>query len=256
MVSHTGANSETVGVLTRQKTSQLLKPTLLSPFIKVEEECHPWSVNGAQKLDHPLLRIWDCYSGSQPDQDSRMLSRAPDMPLDTKEARMVSLATHLNHKNWTPTPYISCTSSADRLVTLARKRDKGNRGKQTLTVIDPSSRAKNGLPTLDVATEMQHYSISDPYNQGNQYYIDHYICLWEVTPDEVVGHWQWDDLAASDNWYDNVIMPEFDLFRKGKSLGSASPIALASAPAAATVSTFDMSALKETLPGQSSIDVT
>ncbi|KAJ4340198.1 hypothetical protein N0V95_007579 [Ascochyta clinopodiicola] len=255
MVSHTQAQTGEFDLLTRQRVSQLLRPMSLIPPIRIEEDWHPWSVKNVQKLDFPLMRIWDICSGSNPDEDSRMLSRAPNEVLNTKEARKDSLAFHLDHGNWTiPTPYVSFTSSAHALKELAHKREtKGNRGTQTLTVIDPSTRIKNGLPTLDVAAEMKHYSIPDPYDQGNQYYVNHYVCLWEVTPDEVVGHWGWDELAGLENWYENVIMPEFDRFRTGEYSVPASPIATApiSAPASvpATALTFDMSALRQTLPG-------
>lgn len=187
------------------------------------------------------------------------MSRAPNKALDTAEVRRESLAIHLDHGEWTiPTPYISFTSSADALEELARKRDrKGNRGRQTLTVIDPSTRISNGLPTLDIAAEMEHYSITDPYCQGNRYYINHYVCVWEVTPDEIVDHWDWDELSDSVNWYEDIIMPEFNRFRRETCLENASPLHTTSSPApasnlapardAATASTFDMLALKESL---------
>ncbi|KAJ5455615.1 uncharacterized protein N7458_003879 [Penicillium daleae] len=36
-----------------------------------------------------------------------------------------------------------------------------------------------------------------------------YLCLWEVTPDEVVGHWDWEDLVDDPDWFGNVVMPAF-----------------------------------------------
>ncbi|KAF2622921.1 hypothetical protein BU25DRAFT_305163, partial [Macroventuria anomochaeta] len=182
----------------------------LNPFIRIEEEMHPWAVNKSQQLDRPLLRIWDSWSGSQPDKDSRMLSRAPDMPLDTKEARRESLAAHLDHRNWAkPTPYISFTTSADAVARLADMRIQ-RRGPQTLTVVDPSSRLRNGLPVLDVTAEMDYHCILDPYGKGNEYYMDHYVCLWEVTAEEVVDRWDWAELTSEENWYEDVIMPAFN----------------------------------------------
>ena len=90
---------------------------------------------------------------------------------------------------------------------------RNNRGNQTLTVIDPNTRLKNGLPILNVAAEMDHYKILDPYGKDNQYYDDHYVCLWQVTENEIVGHWKWDDLVAKENWYQTIIMPAFLRFR-------------------------------------------
>lgn len=155
------------GVLTRQKASQLLGADLIHSFIQVEEQRHPWTVKKSQELDCPLLRIWDCMSGSQPDEGNRMLSRSLNQPLDTEQARKTSLAIHLHHKNWTPTPYISSTKSANAIEDLATFRSERDRGVQTLTIIDPATRLRNGLPILDVAAEMVFYSIPDPYQRGS-----------------------------------------------------------------------------------------
>jgi hypothetical protein len=258
MASHAKVERGETELLMRQKVSRLLRPTLLDPYIQNKEERHPWSVTESQKLNFPLMRTWDKYSGSII-KGSRMLSRAPDMPLDTEEARKSSLTTHLKHSDWgTEIPYISFTLSAEALEKLASERES-KRGKQILTVIDPGTRSKYGLPALDVAAEMDYYSISDPYHQGNQYYINHFICLWEVTPDEVVGSWPWDELAGFENWYKDIVMPKFDQVRMAKysipasTISSASTSTPAAIPAfacyAATVSAFNISALNGTLPG-------
>lgn len=36
---------------------------------------------------------------------------------------------------------------------------------------------------------MRYYGIPDLYAKLNEYYKNHYICLWEVTEAEVVGQW-------------------------------------------------------------------
>ena len=48
-----------------------------------------------------------------------------------------------------------------------------------------------------------------PCNRSNEYYKNHYICLWEVTEEEVIGKWKWDDLLKTDRWYERVILPAF-----------------------------------------------
>ena len=53
-------------------------------------------------------------------------------------------------------------------------RAQRNRGNQTLTAIDPNTRLRKGLPILDVAAEMDHYNIQDPYRKSNKYYNGHY----------------------------------------------------------------------------------
>ncbi|PVH92835.1 hypothetical protein DM02DRAFT_698295, partial [Periconia macrospinosa] len=98
-----------------------------------EEKCHPWSVNIFQGfysplLRCPLLRIWDYCSGSQPGEYNRMLSRSPNQPLDTKEARETPLTTHFDHGDWIPTPYISFTRSASAIEELTAYRINRRQG--------------------------------------------------------------------------------------------------------------------------------
>jgi len=200
-------------VTNQHKVSSLLSPESRIVFV-TEEQLHPWSTDRSQTFDTPLLRTWDHCSGSQPDENGCMMSRAPHQRLDTIESRTTSLTTHLNHKEWTPTPYISFTISPAAIQELATFRSqRKNRGVQTLTVIDPNTRLRDHLPILDVAAEMDHYKILDPYGKSNQYYVDHYVCLWQITKREIVGHWQWDDLITNEDWYEQIIMPAFRRFR-------------------------------------------
>ena len=85
----------------------------------------------------------------------------------------------------------------------------GRRGPHTLIVVDPDVCLKRGLPILDVAAEMRHYETEDPYGKGGQYYRHHYVCLWQVFEEKVVGEWQWDDLATQKDWYEDIIIPAF-----------------------------------------------
>jgi hypothetical protein len=227
-------------ILTRQEVSRLLGDEIINPFVYSEEQRHPWSIHESQQLDCPLLRIWDNKSGSQPDGDDRMLSRLPNKPLDTEQARKDSLATHLDHRDWTPTPYISFTTSASAIEDLARWRTTRRRGVQTLTVIDPAARLRTGLPILDVAAEMEYYCIPDPYKKGSKYYVNHYVCLWEVNEEEIVGHYGWEELAKTTNWYDEIVMPTFRKF-SGRRRSDAASI---------RASAFDMSTMMEGLPSK------
>jgi hypothetical protein len=157
------------------------------PEMSTEELLYPWQHNKSPSLGLPLLRIWDEHSGSKPDKQNRMNSRASNKRLNSIELRRSSLSTHINHRNWTPTPFISFTSSPLAVDELAELRIL-NRGAQTLTAIDPNIRLSNGLPILDLATEMEHYNVPNPYGKRSQYCVDHYICLWQVTENEIIGH--------------------------------------------------------------------
>jgi hypothetical protein len=61
---------------------------------------------------------------------------------------------------------------------------------------------------------MAHYGIEDPYDKSNLYYDDHYVCVWEVTREEVVGQWEWEDLAVNANWYEDIVMPAYRQHRR------------------------------------------
>jgi hypothetical protein len=187
------------------------------------------------------MRVWDKKSGSQPLEDGRMLSRWPDLPLNTKEAREELLPNHLVHRIWKPTPYISFTKSAHAIEYLAKLRSGRQRGEQHLTVINPSTRLKLGLPILYVPTEMDHYEISDPCDNGGRYFTNHYVCLWEVTKEEIIDHYNWKELSKNPNWYEEVIMPAFDRSNREQEPGSDTT------PAPA----FDMSEVMKNLPSGS-----
>ncbi|KAI1162132.1 hypothetical protein F5B18DRAFT_625360 [Nemania serpens] len=177
----------TYPVLDRQTALDRLRRPFPGSFFVEEEEAHPWRVRRRQVFREPLLRAWDSRSGSQPEDDGFMRSRAPEMRLDDRESRRNSLSIHFDYQNWTPTPYISFTTSASRVEDLVARRINKRRG-QMITVIDPNIRVQNGLPILDAKAEMDHYEIKDPYGEYGQYYYDEYLCLWQVTAAETVGH--------------------------------------------------------------------
>ncbi|KAK6365167.1 hypothetical protein LTS17_011399 [Exophiala oligosperma] len=190
--------------------SDLVLELLNSPsrtVFRTEEERHPWRGRRLGPFNRPLLRLLDRHSGSQPDENGRMRSRARPERLDTFISRQTSLNIHIDHGNWTPTPHISFTDSPDEVERLASLRGRRHRGPFTLTVIDPDERIRKGLPVLNVGREMEEYNVRDPYiNVG---YSHHYICLWEVTPGEVVGHWKWEAIVMNENWYEEIIIPAF-----------------------------------------------
>ena len=65
--------------------------SLLDPAVKIsfprEEQQHLWHTDRFQTFQMPFLRIWDCCSGSQPDENKSMMARAPHQRLDTIESR-------------------------------------------------------------------------------------------------------------------------------------------------------------------------
>lgn len=197
-------------------TSTVARQLLLPPpgaALKSEEDCHSWLAPDLV-LQQPLLRLWDKVSGSPPETDGCMRSRAPRERLDTAESRVKTLSRHIDNKIWIPTPYISFTIEPAAIKELAANRCLPKRGPHTLTAVHPGVRRMKGLPIIDVGAEMNHYGIQDPYSKSNRYYRDRYACLWEVTPAEIVHHWEWDRLSSSRDWFANTVMPAFDRFTK------------------------------------------
>ena len=210
---NTGERMDENSALDRSLVSNLLRPVSEHPFFLPEERRHPWRLGCRQTFDVPLLRIWDrSLSGSQPDANNCMMARAPRQRLDTAQSREDFLAMHINHATQTPTPFISFTTSAAVVRDLADKRIDRGRVAQYLTAIDPNVRVDAGVPILDFSAEVSHYNIENPYG-GNRYCDDHYLCLWEVSAREVVGHWRWDYLAKHPDWYPEIVMPAFEAFR-------------------------------------------
>lgn len=180
--------------------TQAIVSSLLYSRPEWEEITHPWGSSFSANPGLPLLRTWDGVSGSQPSESGRMLARLPRGRLDTSRARKIFLATHADHGIWEPTPFISFTQSPQELKENVNWRKK-KRGSQTITVVNSNVRIAKGLPVLNMADEMRHYGVPDPYGRANEYYKNHYICLWEVTEEEDVGNWEWDDLVKTDRWY-------------------------------------------------------
>jgi hypothetical protein len=166
--------------------------------------------------DEPLLRVWDWGSGSRPDTSSgnRMLARSPKGILSTRAQRKTSLTLHADYDNREPTPYISFTGLPDVASQMANFRlHKRKRDNQHIIAIDPRNRLQRGLPILDVGKEMAAYDVQNPYRYDYFYEGREYLCLWEVSPCDVVGTWRWDDLCNNDRWYENIIMPAFRSYR-------------------------------------------
>ncbi|KAK6955872.1 hypothetical protein Daesc_003517 [Daldinia eschscholtzii] len=192
-------------ILDQKETLDL--PSYVNPADhSTEEISHPWRV---QSPEGPLLRFWDEVAGSELINGS-MKARAPRQRLDDRESRVKSLTTHLNHRDWTATPFISFTTRQDEIEKLAAKRPRTT--EKTVIVIDPHTRLKKGLPIIDVEAEIKHYQIPDHYPESQDYARGHYMCLWEVTKDEIVGSWKWDDLKGNENWLEEIIMPEYKRF--------------------------------------------
>jgi hypothetical protein len=192
-----------------------------------EERSHPWAKNPpwfpgvltgpdvdlrlSTLWEKPLLRHWDCYSGSQPDSVTRhMIARDPALRLDTFEIRKETLQNHIDPTSMKATPYISFLTDPKKLeIEIQRKQDNGKT--QRVTLVDPQARLRLRLPILRFADEFKHYKLYNPSRSDVS--TSHWICLWEVTPAEVVWTWEWDDLKGNPQWYQEIVLPVLRRFQ-------------------------------------------
>lgn len=166
--------------------------------------------------DRPLLRVWDYRSDIQPDYDygGAIRARADRHPLNTASSRRVMLERYADYEGRRPTPFISFTSSPRNIETLAENmRESEGWNVQFVTVIDPKIRHSLRLPFLDASYQLYRTGILDPHGQHILQHKDDYLCLWEVTPVEIVGTWHWNELVKEKDWFEKIVMPKFRLVR-------------------------------------------
>jgi hypothetical protein len=139
-----------------------------------------------------------------------MLARDPTLRLDTFEIRKETLQSHLSPVNKGATPYISFLADPSKLeIEIQRKQVDGR--SQRVTLVNPRARLRLHLPILRFADEFQHYKLYNPTR--SDFFSSHWICLWEVTPDEVVWTWDWDDLKGNPQGYEQIVLPALRRFQ-------------------------------------------
>lgn len=199
-------------ILNANIAAKLLNQDIWTTFTskQTEEHRHPWQVSQFQRFNRPLFVVWDHSIWTPPGEDGSMRATGDRERLDTRESRMNILANHVNKKIGYPTPIISFTISAIEVQDFAHARlwEKG-RGSPIVTVINPNTRLKKGLPTLRLLDEMTAYGVPPPPWKKSEFYKHQYICLWEITKEEIVGHWKWEDLGRHFTWYQHIIMNAF-----------------------------------------------
>jgi hypothetical protein len=139
-----------------------------------------------------------------------MLARDPKRSLDMWEFRQETLLNHIDAAKREPTPYITFTVNSEIASELARIRT-AKRGDQQITLIDPRTRLRLGLPVLELYAEAKNYGIDQRYPED--YLKDLWLCLWEVTPAEVVGTWAWAELKDDPRWYETIVEPALRQFQ-------------------------------------------
>lgn len=139
-----------------------------------------------------------------------MFARDPTMRLDTFEIRKETLQSHIDPTSKKATPYISFLTDPKKLeIEVQRKQDNGKT--QRVTLVDPQARLRLRLPILRFADEFKHYKLYNPTR--TDVFSSHWICLWEVTPEEVVWTWDWDDLKGDPQWHQNTVLPALFKFQ-------------------------------------------
>jgi hypothetical protein len=65
--------------------------------------------------------------------------------------------------------------------------------------------------------ELKYYHCKIPC--GNLKFENEVLCLWQVTPNEIVRRWEWKELVGNPNWYKDIIVLAYEQFRR-KQVGS------------------------------------
>ncbi|RDW93806.1 uncharacterized protein DSM5745_01128 [Aspergillus mulundensis] len=84
--------------------------------------------------------------------------------------------------------------------------------RRVVSVINPNVSREMRRHVLDVEAQARHYNLDGKATRKHDVYAKYrgwYFYEENVTPDEIVGHWKWDDLAKNECWYEDVIMPAF-----------------------------------------------
>jgi hypothetical protein len=218
----------------RARVLELLSTDPLDPTgPSFEETEHAWANSPEPIYTIPFLKVWDENSGSRPDDSNRLQARLSQQALGSRQSREEALTTHAEKWEWDPTPFISFNSSVAGLRQFQLLARSWSPFPAWLTVINPNVRIARGLPMIKMDEEMRYYQV-DPDWGDYSLYRDEYLCLWEVTPEEVVGHWEWNELINDANWYEDLILPAFNAHNEGFLRGNEM--------------NFDMSPLRRALP--------
>lgn len=195
-------------ILDKVRVHKLLQTNSPDPSLE-ENHVRSWSKYPGPTWPGPLLRAWnwDEWGCDQLDESKQMTARASGATLSTYESRKSALSKHADWWIYKDTPFISFVSSASSLETFLTRRFNDHAKK--ITVINPNVRIARGVPVINMEAEMKYYGVQDPYGNGYIYYKDEFLCLWEVSPDEIVGCWKWRDLDRDRDWYGNIVLPAF-----------------------------------------------
>ena len=44
--------------------------------------------------------------------------------------------------------------------------------------------------------------------------MDHFVYLWEITEQDMIGHWPWAGLSVNKDWDNEIVMPAFKRYRQ------------------------------------------
>jgi hypothetical protein len=161
--------------------------------------------------DKPLL-FWYSYSyPHQPRKGGRMFAGNPTVRLASFDLRAQSLYLHLRG-SLTQSPYLQvCTNPEYVAKDITRYLTSGICSPRVV-LIDPRPRLRAGLPIIHYDSELGRYSTRMPADVSQLreragISPDHYLCLWEITKEEIVHEWEWTDLSQSWHWYENTVEP-------------------------------------------------
>jgi hypothetical protein len=128
----------------------------------------------------------------------------------------ISNFTDTNHK--VGNPFISTSTDAKEMGARAAFLEPlvaDSQGLRThkilLTLIDPRTRLRFGDPVINFYDEAVRSKLDTTQIDRSEW-----LCLWGVTPLEVVWTWDWDELKSDSEWYENTVEPALRKFQKNR----------------------------------------
>jgi hypothetical protein len=180
----------------------------IDPFHQMREmPNHSPDIQPGPIYPFPLIRLWERCSACRIDGLGRTQARLSRFHF-TPRNHEGPAASHVDTMTRADEPHKSFISELKAL--WSPKSSDYLDPPRTLTAINPNARIEKGLPMENIEWEMLRYNVHNPYGKEDIYHNDACLCKWELTPDQIVGHWDWATLVENSHWYEAEILPAFE----------------------------------------------
>jgi hypothetical protein len=180
--------------------------------------------NYSSHADNALKHLWDkplllfYTNGDDPSffrhnqcSAGRLLAGNVSAAMNTLDSRMHFLNEHLSGLP-KRLPFLTVCSSPQRFANEIARIPGRNGVTISVALIDPRARLRAGLPIRHYVTEALRYRTcrhEDLRELDEDFRLnkDQWLCLWEITPREIVYIWDLSELKSHQDWYETIVEP-------------------------------------------------